>query len=70
MTPARQMLVPPPMSAYQLQLPVPVSQVIFSPASPHNELAVLTNDNKISLFTFEKGEYPHFYELFFFYLCN
>ncbi|KAK7492537.1 hypothetical protein BaRGS_00016203 [Batillaria attramentaria] len=52
-TPLRKMVVPPPMSAYQLLLPSPASQVV-SPASPADaagDIAVLTNDNQLLVFS-------------------
>lgn len=50
-TPFRQTVVPPPMCAYQLQLPCPVNQIIFS-SDPQrsNDLAVLTADDRISIY--------------------
>ncbi|XP_060695479.1 elongator complex protein 1 [Hemiscyllium ocellatum] len=50
-TPFRQAVVPPPMSAYQLHLPCPVNQIMFS-SDPQrsNDFAVLTADNYISVF--------------------
>lgn len=46
------MVVPPPMSAYQLHLPSHVSQVT-SPTFPPNiagDIAVLTDDNQLIIF--------------------
>ncbi|PVD20111.1 hypothetical protein C0Q70_20605 [Pomacea canaliculata] len=51
-TPLRKMVVPPPMSAYQLHLPSHVSQVT-SPTFPPNiagDIAVLTDDNQLIIF--------------------
>ncbi|XP_041042916.1 elongator complex protein 1 isoform X2 [Carcharodon carcharias] len=50
-TPFRQTVVPPPMCAYQLQLPCAVNQVIFS-SDPQrsNDIAVLTADSQISVY--------------------
>ncbi|XP_069778820.1 elongator complex protein 1 isoform X2 [Narcine bancroftii] len=50
-TPFRQMVVPPPMCAYHLQLPCPVNQIMFS-SDPQrsNDLALLTADNLISIY--------------------
>ncbi|XP_078070069.1 elongator complex protein 1 isoform X2 [Mustelus asterias] len=50
-TPFRQTVVPPPMCAYQFQLPCAVNQVMFS-SDPQrsNDIAVLTTDNRISVY--------------------
>ncbi|XP_067839650.1 elongator complex protein 1 [Heptranchias perlo] len=50
-TPFRQTVVPPPMCAYQLQLPCAVNQIMFS-SDPQrsNDFAVLTTDNRISVY--------------------
>uniref|UniRef100_UPI00398E37B0 elongator complex protein 1 isoform X2 n=1 Tax=Pristiophorus japonicus TaxID=55135 RepID=UPI00398E37B0 len=50
-TPFRQVVVPPPMCAYQLQLPCAVNQIMFS-SDPQrsNDFAVLTTDNRISVY--------------------
>ncbi|XP_059830752.1 elongator complex protein 1 isoform X1 [Hypanus sabinus] len=55
-TPFRQAVIPPPMCAYQLQLPCPVNQIIFS-SDPQrsNDLAVLTADNQISIYQADDG---------------
>lgn len=52
-TPMRNMVVPPPMSAYQLPLPSAAAQVV-SPASPPDatsDIGVLTHDNQFLLFS-------------------
>lgn len=52
-TPLRKMVVPPPMSAYQLLLPSPACQVV-SPASPPDatgDVVVLTTDNQILVYS-------------------
>ncbi|XP_048451171.1 elongator complex protein 1 isoform X1 [Rhincodon typus] len=55
-TPFRQTVVPPPMSAYQLHLPCAVNQIMFS-SDPQrsNDFAVLTADNYISVFEADDG---------------
>ena len=50
MTPMKHMIVPPPMSAYQLELPAPANHVIFSPHT--DDLAVVLMDNRIALYKF------------------
>ncbi|XP_038660039.1 elongator complex protein 1 [Scyliorhinus canicula] len=50
-TPFRQTVVPPPMCAYQLQLPCAVNQIVFS-SDPQrsNDIAILTTDSRISVY--------------------
>ncbi|XP_067886712.1 elongator complex protein 1 isoform X2 [Heterodontus francisci] len=49
-TPFRQTVVPPPMCAYELQLPCAVNQIMFtSDPQRSNDFAVLTTDNRISV---------------------
>jgi hypothetical protein len=59
-TPMRQVVVPPPMSAYQLPLPSAAAQVV-SPASPSDstmDIGVLTEDNQFLIFsTNQSGMY-------------
>lgn len=51
-TPMRQMVIPPPMSAYQLQLPSPVNMVVSPalPANATNAIAILTHDNQLFVY--------------------
>ncbi|KAL8606732.1 hypothetical protein ACOMHN_018766 [Nucella lapillus] len=52
-TPMRNMVIPPPMSAYQLPLPSAAAQVV-SPTSPTDatgDIGVLTHDNQFLLFS-------------------
>uniref|UniRef100_A0A8C9U140 Elongator complex protein 1 n=1 Tax=Scleropages formosus TaxID=113540 RepID=A0A8C9U140_SCLFO len=50
-TPFRRCVIPPPMCAYDLQLPAPVTQVTFHPESSRsNELAVLMADGRLAVF--------------------
>ncbi|XP_053405572.1 putative elongator complex protein 1 [Mercenaria mercenaria] len=57
MTPMRHMVVPPPMSAYQLQLPAAVNQVMFAPPPQSNNVAVVLVDNRVAVFKFiEKSQ--------------
>ncbi|KAI1888284.1 hypothetical protein AGOR_G00183440 [Albula goreensis] len=52
----RQCVVPPPMCAYELQLPAAVNQVTFHPESQRtNDLAVLTADGRIFVYSQETG---------------
>ncbi|KAL0176250.1 hypothetical protein M9458_028580, partial [Cirrhinus mrigala] len=47
----RQCVIPPPMCAFELQLPVPVNLVTFhSQAQRTNELAALTADGHIYVY--------------------
>ena len=48
----RHMVVPPPMSAYQLPLPAPAAQVVSSawPAESTGDVGVLTADNQFLVF--------------------
>ncbi|XP_071794308.1 elongator complex protein 1-like isoform X2 [Asterias amurensis] len=50
MTPFRKMVVPPPMSAYSIQLPKPVNQVCFTPPPQSNKMAALMNDGRIAIY--------------------
>ncbi|XP_060570172.1 putative elongator complex protein 1 [Ruditapes philippinarum] len=52
MTPMRHMVVPPPMSAYELQLPGSVNQVVFAPPPLSNNIAVILVDNRVAIFKF------------------
>uniref|UniRef100_A0A8C9TA13 Elongator complex protein 1 n=1 Tax=Scleropages formosus TaxID=113540 RepID=A0A8C9TA13_SCLFO len=55
-TPFRRCVIPPPMCAYDLQLPAPVTQVTFHPESSRsNELAVLMADGRLAVFG--RGEF-------------
>ncbi|XP_048252379.1 elongator complex protein 1-like isoform X2 [Haliotis rufescens] len=49
-TPMRQMVVPPPLSAFQLELPAPVSQVTFGPAGLSNDIAVMLSDQRLAVY--------------------
>ncbi|XP_066271077.1 elongator complex protein 1-like [Branchiostoma lanceolatum] len=51
LTPFRQVVIPPPMSAYSLQLPVPVNQVAFSPTPGVNDLAAVLTDGTVVFYT-------------------
>ncbi|XP_036407119.1 elongator complex protein 1 [Megalops cyprinoides] len=52
----RQCVVPPPMCAYELQLPAAVNQVTFHPGPQRtNDLAVLTADGRIFVYCQKKG---------------
>eukprot|EP00058_Branchiostoma_floridae_P012345 XP_002597833.1 hypothetical protein BRAFLDRAFT_286073 [Branchiostoma floridae] len=53
MTPFRQVVIPPPMSAYSLQLPTPVSQVLFSPSPGVNDLAAVLTDGTVVFYTLD-----------------
>jgi hypothetical protein len=46
------MVVPPPMSAYELQVPGSVNQVVFSPPLLSNNIAVILVDNRVAIFKF------------------
>ncbi|XP_022111138.1 elongator complex protein 1-like [Acanthaster planci] len=50
MTPFRAMVVPPPMSAYSIHLPKPVSQVCFAPPPNSNRMAALLNDGRVAIY--------------------
>ena len=50
MTPLRHMVVPPPMSAYQLQLPEAVNHVMFAPPSHCNDVAVVMVDGRVTVY--------------------
>jgi len=53
-TPFRNMIIPPPMCAYSLQLPAPVSQVVPSSSGAfENDIVVLLCDDRIALFRLE-----------------
>lgn len=52
LSPMRNMVVPPPMSAYSLQLPCAVNQVIFCCHGNTNDLAVLLENSQIAMYTF------------------
>lgn len=52
----RHMVVPPPMSAYQLQLPAAVNQVMFAPPPFSNNVATLLVDNRLAVFEFNQTE--------------
>ena len=54
-TPMRQMVVPPPISAFELHLPNSISGVMFANFADFNQLCVISDSNEI--FTFStKGE--------------
>lgn len=62
MTTFRQCVIPPPMCAFELQLPVPVNLVTFhSQAQRTNELAALTADGHIYVYGEEIEEIGHIY---------
>ncbi|XP_020621181.1 elongator complex protein 1-like isoform X1 [Orbicella faveolata] len=50
LTPMKHMVVPPPMSAYAVELPSPASCVSFSPAPCCGDIAVLLSSGRIALF--------------------
>nr|XP_046262675.1 elongator complex protein 1 [Scatophagus argus]XP_046262676.1 elongator complex protein 1 [Scatophagus argus] len=53
----RQCVVPPPMCSFELQLPSPVNQVAFLCQSQRtNQLAALTSDGQISVYSQDSGE--------------
>lgn len=52
MTPMRDMVTPPPMSAYYLQLPCPVNHVTFCIQGNPNDLAVVLVDGRVAVYTF------------------
>jgi len=49
----RYMVVPPPMCAYQLQLPSAVNQLMFAPPPYSNNMAVVLDDRKVAFYRFE-----------------
>ncbi|XP_046559311.1 LOW QUALITY PROTEIN: putative elongator complex protein 1 [Haliotis rubra] len=49
-TPMRQMVVPPPLSAFQLELPAPGSQVTFGPTGLSNDIAVMLSDERLAVY--------------------
>ncbi|XP_078577191.1 elongator complex protein 1-like isoform X2 [Branchiostoma floridae x Branchiostoma japonicum] len=53
LTPFRQVVIPPPMSAYSLQLQTPVSQVLFSPSPGVNDLAAVLTDGTVVFYTLD-----------------
>ena len=53
MTPMRHMVVPPPMSSYQLQLPSAVNQVVFATPPNSNDLVAVLEDQRIAVFKFD-----------------
>ncbi|XP_052279525.1 putative elongator complex protein 1 isoform X1 [Dreissena polymorpha] len=53
MTPTRHMVVPPPMSAYQLKLPKAVNHVVFAPPPRSNDVAVVMVDHSVAIYSFE-----------------
>lgn len=50
------MVVPPPMSVYQVQGHCPVNQVAFGPAGHSNDFAVLYADNALHIYTCASSE--------------
>ncbi|OWF47940.1 putative elongator complex protein 1 [Mizuhopecten yessoensis] len=52
LTPMRDMVTPPPMSAYYLQLPCPVNQVAFCLQGNPNNMALILADGRVSVYTF------------------
>ncbi|XP_067666360.1 elongator complex protein 1-like [Haliotis asinina] len=55
-TPMRQMVVPPPLSAYQLELPAPASQVTFGPTGLSNDIAVMLSDERLAVFHLQEAK--------------
>ncbi|XP_059175274.1 putative elongator complex protein 1 [Physella acuta] len=51
LTPLRQMVVPPPMAAYVIDLPHPASRVTFEPNDSGDGLAVLMNNGQIAIYS-------------------
>lgn len=49
-TPFRYAVIPPPMSASQLQLPAQVSELVFSPLPNCNDFLVVLSDFRIAVF--------------------
>ena len=62
-TPFRQMVVPPPMSAYTIQLPKPVNQVCFAPPPHSNNMAALMNDGRIAYYKDFKGTQNYHFDI-------
>ncbi|KAK3610232.1 hypothetical protein CHS0354_022286 [Potamilus streckersoni] len=58
LSPMRNMIVPPPMAAFTLQLPAAVNEVCFAPPPQSNDLAVVLVDGRIAVYRFtdEKTE--------------
>ncbi|XP_071171469.1 elongator complex protein 1-like [Mytilus edulis] len=56
LSPMRNMVVPPSMSAYSLQLPCAVNQVIFCCHGNTNDLAVLLENSQIAMYTFNESQ--------------
>ncbi|PIK52107.1 putative elongator complex protein 1 [Apostichopus japonicus] len=54
LTPFRNMIVPPPMSAFALKLPTFVNQVIWSLSGDSNDLAVILQDGRVALYRLGK----------------
>ena len=50
MTPMRHMVVPPPMSSYQLQLPAAVNHILFAPPPTSNDLAIVMVDGSVAVY--------------------
>lgn len=53
MTPFRQLVVPPPMSAYYLQLPAPVNLVSFCCHGNTDDVLVLLDDGRVAVYRFK-----------------
>ncbi|KAL4228237.1 hypothetical protein ACF0H5_013670 [Mactra antiquata] len=53
MTPMRDMVVPPPMSAYEIHLPAPIYQITYSHQC--NDFLVVLSDNKIAHYSFNNN---------------
>ncbi|KAJ8304476.1 hypothetical protein KUTeg_018059 [Tegillarca granosa] len=56
MTPTRDMVVPPPMSAYYIHLPCTVNSLAFCQGTQTHDVAILTVDNKIALYKFQDNK--------------
>ena len=56
MTPFSTMVVPPPMSAYSLQLPLPVNHVTFNDQSDRSDLIAVLSNGRLAWFTFSDDE--------------
>ncbi|XP_056022733.1 putative elongator complex protein 1 [Ostrea edulis] len=56
MTPTRQMVVPPPMSAYYLQLPTSVNFVSFCYHGNTDDTLLLLDDGRVAVYTFDNSE--------------
>ncbi|XP_072167241.1 putative elongator complex protein 1 [Diadema setosum] len=50
-TPFKKMVVPPPISAYTLQMPTFINQVLLGPSSHSNNIAVVLQDGRIAFYT-------------------